>query len=130
MSGELGSATIKMAGSLILILGLIFFVFYWLKRIRFGPLSPGSNPRMRVLGTMNLAPKRGVSLIEVCDQWFLLGIGTDNVSLISRIEPPDDIEPADGVSTGEGNTFHSLLQRSGILQSRKRTRMEGGEGES
>ena len=72
---------------------------------------------MRILGTLNLAPKRAVALIEVCDQWLLVGIGTENVTLISKLDQPCESEDFDmGANIGNGR-FHTLLQSIGLNKS-------------
>jgi len=71
---------------------------------------------MHVIETLNLAPKRAIALIEVCNQWLIVGIGTENVSLISRIDQPPEAEnSATGVSPN-GKMFHSFLQNISLRQ--------------
>jgi len=71
---------------------------------------------MRILGTLNLAPKRAIALIEVCDQWLIVGIGTENVTLISRLDQPPELDnPVTEVSTN-GRRFHSFLQNISLGQ--------------
>jgi flagellar biosynthetic protein FliO len=114
LSDGLGILTIKMFISLIIMLGLIFSLYYFLKRFKLGPLSMGRNPMMRIIGTLNLAPKRGIALIEVCDQWLVIGIGVEDLTLISKVDRPAvNALPDTGAAPG-GNAFHSILENIGL----------------
>ncbi len=119
MGADFGSVSINMAWSLILILGLIITLFYVFKRLRMGSPSLHRCPEMRVLGTLNLAPKRMVALVEIGDQWLIVGVGTENVNLLLKLDRPpkiNDIEPGteDGV-----RSFQSLLQSNRFWQRAK-----------
>jgi len=85
---EFGAESARMVGSLILIIGLIVGAYLVMKRFRLGGVTGSSGPTMRILGTLNLAPKRAVALIEIGDQWLVLGVGTENISLLSKMERP------------------------------------------
>lgn len=100
--------------SLIILLGLLFALVFILKRLKLGPLSGNRLSSMRLLGTLSLAPKRGIALVEVCDQWLVIGIGVESVNLISRVKrPTGDAVPNTG-STGSGGMFQSILENIGI----------------
>jgi len=91
-------------------LGLIFALVFILKRLKMGPLSGDRFPPMRLMGTLSLAPRKGIALVEVCDQWLVLGISAENVNLISRVDRPAcDAVPETG-NTGSGNVFQSILE--------------------
>lgn len=117
-----------MFGSLILILGLIVFLSYWLKRLRPGTLSSGKTPAMRLVGTLNLAPKRAVALIEVCDEWLLVGVGTESVTLISKVEPPPQQDRPDAGWGGQESKFQTILRGKSLLQPWKRTSEKNSDG--
>lgn len=119
MTAEFGSATIKMIGYLVLIVGLIICLAYGLKRFRPGGLSRGRSPVMKLIGTLNLAPKRAVALIEVCDQWLLIGVGTESVNLISKVESPPTGESTGSVDAGGEKGFQSVLRNKSLLQAWK-----------
>ena len=124
MASEFDMNSIKMLTSLIIILGAIVLLFFLLRRLRLSPLMNGRSPVMRILGTLNLAPKRAVALVEICDQWLVVGIGTENVTLISKIDRPPDADTAGlGIPSNEGR-FSSLLENFGL---RRRDRIHTGE---
>jgi len=101
-----------MIGSLLLILGLIACLFYLFKRLRFGSFSQKNVPRMRLIGSLNLAPKRGLALVEIRDQWLLVGVGTENVTLISTLERPEDQEGTAQPAAPLAASFSSVLKKT------------------
>lgn len=116
MDADFVTASMKTAGSLILILGLIIGFFYFLKKLRGRPFSLGHSPQMRLVSSLNLAPKRGIALVEVCDEWLVVGIGTESVTLLSNMAKPEEFLNAEASSEANGQKFHALLKKNGILQ--------------
>jgi len=108
---DIGITSFELAMSLFIILGLMLFFFFILKRMKTGTIY-NKFPALKNLATLSLAPKRSIALVEVCDQWILVGIGTDNVTLISKVDKPSDYkkeEPQDE------NKFNSLLEKASLL---------------
>lgn len=106
----MATSAIKTAGSLLLVLGLIICLFYFLKKIRFGSASAQGAARMRLISTLSLAPKRSVALIEIRDQWLVVGIGTESVTLLSQINRPEEEAGASSNGTPTARGFGSLLK--------------------
>jgi len=98
MITDFGSASIKMIGSLVFILALILCLFFLVKRLRLSSLSLDNYPEMRLIGRLTLAPKRAIALVEICDQWLIVGIGTENVTLISKLDSRPDPINSDAVT--------------------------------
>jgi flagellar biosynthetic protein FliO len=126
-SGGIGEAWLKMLGTLLLVVGLIVFVFYVAKRLRLAPLPGGKEVRMRLLGTLHLAPKRSVALVEVSGEWLVLGVGTESISLLSKLDRAHAAEGCGGPSGSERPSFEGLL-RNRLFGSRGSSKGEGHEG--
>jgi flagellar biosynthetic protein FliO len=109
---DLGLTTLKMLGYLAVIILIILCVFYLLKRFRLGTYALGKSPQMRLLGMLNLAPKRSVALVDVCGEWLVLGVGVEGISLLSKLERAPDGEQAHPGGIGESSGFKALLQRN------------------
>jgi flagellar protein FliO/FliZ len=106
--------SIKMFLSLLLMLGIIYALYYIMKRLKIGPLTGSRPASMRLLGTLSLAPRKGIALVEVCNEWFVIGIGTENVNLISRVERPESGTAPFNTSPASGGTmFQSILENIG-----------------
>ena len=121
MGSELGMASLKMIGSLMIVLGLIIGLFYALKRLRFRAFQSGPTRQMRLITTLNLAPKRALALVELNDQWFIIGVGAESVRLITQMDRPPEGEAGGVADSGSRTSFHRLLQQSGL-------RRQGSQG--
>jgi flagellar protein FliO/FliZ len=109
--GEFGGASIKMVGSLMIILLLIIGLYYLVKKFRLSPFPVGRNQVMRLISTLNLAPKRSLALVEVGGQWLIVGIGAENLTFISRMDAPQTTDASDGFSSSGENKFHAILKK-------------------
>jgi flagellar biosynthetic protein FliO len=111
---EFGAESARMVGSLVLIIGLIIGAYLFMKRFRLGGVTGSSGPDMRILGTLNLAPKRAVALVEIGDQWLVLGVGTESVSLLSKMERPLMQEGVPSDHEARKESFLSVLRGKGM----------------
>lgn len=109
--GGMGEASIKMFGTLLLVVGVIVLVFYIMKRFRLVPFQGGKEARMRLLGTLHLAPKRLVALVEVCGEWLVLGVGTESISLLSKVDPSAATEGNTAGGSADGLSFEGALRK-------------------
>jgi flagellar biosynthetic protein FliO len=119
---EFGTTSLKMFGSLLIVLGMILLLFYLAKRLklRYGFRS-GGVPELRLLETLNLAPKRGLALVEFSGQWLIVGIGTERVSLIARMDrPPGGGKDGDEPLRQTESSFQKLFSTAGLLGKRKK----------
>ena len=127
MAEDMNMVSLNMITSLIIILGCILLLFFFLKRLRFNPLTSAKLPVMKVVGILNLAPKRAIALVEIGDQWLLVGVGTDSVTFLSKVERPAEAGTPDlGISSKDGK-FHSVLEHIGL---RRRDPMNAGDREN
>lgn len=109
MEADLAASAVKTAGALILILGVIVCLFYLLKKARIGPASAGGLSRMRVLSSLSIAPKRSIALVEIRDEWLVVGVGTDSVTLLTRMDRPEEAPAAETSGTPASQSFRTLL---------------------
>lgn len=110
MGADVATSALKTAGALLLVLGLIVCLVYVIKRMRFGGASAAGSPRMRLLGMLNLAPKRSVALVEIRDQWLVLGLGTESVTLLSSMTRPEETERPEPERASGVPSFRALLR--------------------
>jgi flagellar protein FliO/FliZ len=114
LTSELGMASLKMIGSLMIVLGLILGLFYTLRRLRLRAFQSGPTRQMRLITTLNLAPKRALALVELNDRWLVIGVGAEGVRLITQMDRPPEIEASGVAETANGMGFHALLQQSAL----------------
>ncbi len=86
--GDLFIPWIKMIVALLFVLGLILLLYYGASRKGFGLLPTARSGQIKVLEMRSLGAKKGVCLIRVRDEEFLLGLGGDRVELLARLAEP------------------------------------------
>ena len=114
MYSDFNILSFKLAISLLVVFALMILFFFILKRLKGGTLSARNFPAMRNIATLSLAPKRSLALVEVCDQWILVGVGVENISLISEINRPAEDSQFYKNLPGGKNSFAALLSKAGM----------------
>jgi flagellar biogenesis protein FliO len=77
----------QMAGSLAVVLGLVFVSAHLVRRLLGARLSLGqAGARLRLAQTLPLGGKRFLSLVEVDGQGLLLAISGDRIELLHLLE--------------------------------------------
>ena len=90
---DLFSASLKMAYTLALVLGLMFIVLHFFKKFGLKNSVFGSEGKpIKVLSTGFLAPRKSIALVEVAGDVLVLGIANDQISLLGSIQDPEKIE--------------------------------------
>ena len=90
---DLFSASLKMASTLGLVLGLIFVVFHLFKKFGLkNSVFGGEGKPIKVLSTGFLAPRKSIALVEVAGDILVIGISNDQISLLSNVQDPERIE--------------------------------------
>ncbi|MBW1850010.1 MAG: flagellar biosynthetic protein FliO [Deltaproteobacteria bacterium] len=89
---DLFSTALKMLSSLVIVLGGMFVVFYFMKRVLKRDTVASKEKLIRVLSNTYLGVKKNISLVEVPGALLVLGITNDNISLLSKIEDKDILD--------------------------------------
>jgi flagellar biosynthetic protein FliO len=109
--GNMGVASLKMAAALLLVIAVIVALYYLSKKIKDGRFSLNRYSAMRVIGSLSLAPKRSIALVEVCGEWLVLGVGTETITLLRRFEDPPTTNNDTASSGSRVGGFQSLLRK-------------------
>ena len=78
---------IKVISSLLFVLGMMVVIAYIARRFmssRMGPWQSGR--RIRVLGTSYLGLKKEIALIQVGEEYLVLGVTPNHISLLTRLD--------------------------------------------
>ena len=105
---------LKMVGALALILGLMLLSLHFLKRWRSGITHRSPDLQVHILDVRMLAPKKSIALIEVAGERLLLGVGTETVTMLSRIDSHPQQVSAETEEGGAGfakTLLHNLRRR-------------------
>ncbi|HAY93066.1 flagellar biosynthetic protein FliO, partial [Shewanella sp.] len=79
----------SMLGGLILVLLLIFALAYLLRRFN---LVPTTNGVLKTIAVTSLGQKERLVLVQVGEQQYLLGVSSQQVSLIDKLAEPIHLE--------------------------------------
>lgn len=78
---------VKMISSLLVVLALILAIAFGLRRLLRSRFSRWKTaPLVKVLSTAYLGPKKEISIISVGEQYLVLGVTPNNISLLTRLE--------------------------------------------
>lgn len=105
----LGGALMTMLAGLALVLGLMFGL-YWLVRRFLPSVGGGAGGGMRLVGRLPLGPRKFVALVEVAGRVLVVGVSDRGVNLLTTIDDPSEVtaqRPA-----GEAQTFAGLFKRA------------------
>ena len=84
-SPDLLPASLKVFGSLAVVLGIVL-VLYVLARKGMGGLLPAAKSgAIRIVETRHLGAKKSLCLVEVRGEELLLGVGGERIELLSRL---------------------------------------------
>ncbi len=93
-----GSATgslLQTLFALIVVLGVLGALAWFLKR--YGPKAMGGSANMRVVGSLNLGGRERVLVVEVGNQWIVVGASPGRINALATMPKQ---ESADAAATG------------------------------
>jgi flagellar protein FliO/FliZ len=94
-------------GALLLVLGLILGLAWAMKKFGFSRALAG-NPFMKTLSVMSLGPRENIVLVEIGENWLVLGITPHTINTLHTM-PKGSMELPGNTATAQ--TFASLLER-------------------
>lgn len=94
---ETGSALLQMTLSLALVLILLVGTLWLLKRFRVGQRSAGGT--LKVVASAAVGPRENVVIVEVGEEWLVLGVAPGNVRLL-KTRPRGEGAPPEAEASG------------------------------
>lgn len=128
--GRLNTFTVWDFLRMILILGaviaLIYVVFWFIKKK--GSPSLQDNDLFSIISTQAVASNRAIHIVQVGNQYFLVGSGENSVNLISEIEDKETVDEirlkVSQREPGGKKSFKDML--SGMFGQSSSVRLDGG----
>ncbi len=120
--GGFWMAGVKTFAMLCIVLAILILALYLVKRFLYPREGLGAGQLIKVLSSSHVSSKGRVALVDVAGEKLVLGITSDNISCLARIEDPEAVARIDGSRTSGagGNIFERLV--SGNLKDRGRSR--------
>ena len=99
---------VRMLMSLIIVLAVIFLLAYIVKKLK---ITPHSQKHLRTVAQLSVGTKERVVVVEVNGEQFMLGVTSNNVNLLHKLEQP--IEKTQQLESTERVplTIQSLLKK-------------------
>jgi flagellar protein FliO/FliZ len=101
-----GAGLLRATLGLALVLALIFGVGWVMRRL--APVRAGGHGPLRVIGTQALGARERIVLVEVGEQWLVVGVAPGNVRGLATL-PRGELPPA---PASPATAFASLLARA------------------
>ena len=86
--------------ALLLVLGLLIGLAWLLKR--YGPKPGGGLANLRVVGALNLGGRERIMVVEVGDQWIVVGAAPGRVNALHTM-PRQDVDLGAGTGAAQGS---------------------------
>ncbi|MFZ6872732.1 flagellar biosynthetic protein FliO [Undibacterium sp. Di27W] len=80
---------LQIATALLLVLGLVVMAA-WLMR-RLGPLNVGNKIPVKIIGGINVGNRERVVVVEVGDQWLILGVTANNINSLGSMPKQEEL---------------------------------------
>ena len=106
------SAIVKVFGSLLVVVGLMLVLLYFIKRSGLGSGQGRSGSAIAVLETRMVAPKKYIAIVEIADKCLAIGITDHNINLLADLGPEAKSSLASLMPAKPGASFAGLLSKS------------------
>lgn len=100
---------LQIATALLFVLGLVF-VAAWLMR-RLGPMNAGNKIPVKIIGGINVGNRERVMVVEVGDQWLILGVTANNINKLGSMPKQDELLNQ-SAQTAASDPFSTWLKRT------------------
>lgn len=75
---------LRMVISLIIVLGMMYAVYFWLKRR--GTMPGTSQKRLRIIERLPIDTRRSILLLQIDGEEILVGVGSDTLTPIKTLK--------------------------------------------
>jgi flagellar protein FliO/FliZ len=106
---EFWGTMLKSFGMLLIVLGVLIAVLWLIKRYFAQQGSMGQPGVIRLLSSMYVAPKERIALIDVLGEKILIGITSQQISFLARIQDEKNVCPTEPPASN--GFFRSLLKK-------------------
>lgn len=94
---------------MVVVLGLLMGIAWWIKR--FGPVRNNSGAAAKVIGGVSVGTRERVMVVEVGDQWIVVGVAPGSVNALTTM-PRQDHLPEPQTSAQNPANFAGWLKQT------------------
>lgn len=76
---------------MVVVLGLLMGIAWWLKR--FGPVRGSGSSAAKIVGGVSVGTRERVMVVEVGDQWIVIGVAPGSVNALSTMPRQEHLVP-------------------------------------
>lgn len=91
MAGPSAGNLLQTIFALCLVLGLLGALAWFMKR--YGPKAAGGSAHLRIVGALNLGGRERIMVVEVGDQWIVVGASPGRVNALATMPKQEGVEP-------------------------------------
>lgn len=97
-TGSAAGSLMQTTFALLLVLGLLAALAWFLKR--YGPKAAGGSANLRMVGALNLGGRERILVVEVGDQWIVVGASPGRVNALATMPKQHTVETHPSVQPG------------------------------
>ncbi|HEY0489156.1 MAG TPA: flagellar biosynthetic protein FliO [Telluria sp.] len=97
-TGSAAGSLMQTTFALLLVLGLLAALAWFLKR--YGPKAAGGSANVRMVGALNLGGRERIMVVEVGDQWIVVGASPGRVNALATMPRQHTVESAPAIHPG------------------------------
>jgi flagellar biosynthetic protein FliO len=105
------STTLQMLTALAIVVGGLLVAFYLMKRFLNRDAGGSRNALIRVIASQYIGVKKNIALVEVPGTVLVLGISSDRISLLTKIEDQSVLDGIKDITPRLTPSFADHLQR-------------------
>jgi len=91
---SLTTTIFKTLGSLIIVVGLMLILLFWIRKMGFTGTSSGQTNLITVIDSQMLAPKKQVSVLEVAGTYMVVGLSEQQITLLATLDTNEALKNA------------------------------------
>ena len=110
-SPDMVTGAFQMLTALGIVLGGLVFIFYFMKRYLKRDVGGRSRQLIKVIANQYIGVKKNIALVEIPGSILVLGVSTDKITMLTKIEDKAIIQTIQQGSCGVSPTFADHLQR-------------------
>jgi flagellar protein FliO/FliZ len=108
-AGPSAGSLLQTTLALLFVLALLAGLAWFLKR--YGPRAGGGSAHLRVVGALSLGGRERIMVVEVGDQWIVVGASPGRVNALATMPKQEGVEPSAALA-GQATGFADWLKQT------------------